>query len=117
MAAQSKVLRQRSLPPYLRTRPPLVILLACILILRSRILTGPRDILSSLMAASGRHKLSKEELAKALQQLYVEGRDGTKELLVPFRENISKASIRLSSLSDSISFLLSICLPNDLVFL
>lgn len=90
MASQSKLLRQRLFPPYLRTRPPIVVLIACVLILRSRLLTAPKETLASLRAARSRHKLSKEELAQALQQIYVEGRDGTKDLLVPFRDNISK---------------------------
>lgn len=89
MAAQSKLLRQRLFPPYLRTRPPIIVLIACVLILRSRLLTAPKEALASFGAARSRHKLSKEELAQALQQIYVEG-DGTKDLLVPFRDNISK---------------------------
>lgn len=92
MAAQSKLMPQRLFPPSLRTRPPILVLIACVLILRSRLLTVPRDTLAALRAVRSRHKLSKEELAQALQQIYVEGRDGTKELLIPFRENISKVA-------------------------
>lgn len=99
MAAQSKLLPKRLFPSNVRTRPPILVLIACILILRSRLFNGPREALASIRATGSRRKLSKEELAKALQQIYVETRDGTKELLVPFRENITKVISPLNNCS------------------
>ncbi|KAI0042342.1 hypothetical protein FA95DRAFT_1547661 [Auriscalpium vulgare] len=94
-AAHSKLL-----PAHFRTRPPLFILLATILILRTRLISGPKDALAKLREyALQRHKLSPQELAQAMQQLYVDGPDGSKELLVPFRDNITKIPIRPTSKS------------------
>jgi ATP-binding cassette, subfamily D (ALD), peroxisomal long-chain fatty acid import protein len=67
-----------------------LVLLSLILLLRSRIITGPRDIFRTLSRVGLSKDLSPLELSQALQQLYVEEPDGTRQLLVPFRGNISK---------------------------
>ena len=70
--------------------PSKLVLLSLLLLLRTRVITAPRDLVRAL----SRVRLSKDstpsELAKALQQLYVEEPDGTRKLLVPFRNTIPK---------------------------
>ncbi|ETW75940.1 ABC transporter, partial [Heterobasidion irregulare TC 32-1] len=78
-------------------RTPLLLLaIAAALLLRTRIVTAPGDALRALRAARGERgkTLSKEERARALQQVYVEGPGGEKTLLVPFREDIVKLRVR-----------------------
>ena len=106
MAAQSRLLSHPSLLHLLlhhlrrrarqRRTPLLLLAIAAILLLRARIVTAPRDALRALRAARGERgkTLSKEERARALQQVYVEGPGGEKTLLVPFRENIVKVRAR-----------------------
>jgi ATP-binding cassette subfamily D (ALD) long-chain fatty acid import protein len=67
-----------------------LVFLSIILILRSRIITGPRDLFRTLSRVGFSKDLSPSELSQALQQLYVEEPDGTRQLLVPFRDSISK---------------------------
>ena len=67
-----------------------LVLLSLILLLRSRIITGPRDLFRTLSRVGFSKGLSPSELSLALQQLYVEEPDGTRQLLVPFRDSISK---------------------------
>jgi hypothetical protein len=68
----------------------IAVLLSLFLLLRSRVITGPRDLLRALRRVGLSKDSSPSELAKALQQLYVEEPDGTRNLLVPFRNSISK---------------------------
>ncbi|KAI0305321.1 ABC transporter transmembrane region 2-domain-containing protein [Multifurca ochricompacta] len=68
------------------SKPHVLVLLSLVLLLRSRIITGPRDLLHKLSKVGFRKDLSPSELAQALQKLYVEGPDGTKQVLVPFRD-------------------------------
>ena len=67
-----------------------LVLLSLLILLRSRIITGPRDLFRTLSRVGLRKDLSPLELSRALQQLYVEEPDGTRQLLVPFRDSISK---------------------------
>jgi len=67
-----------------------LILLSLLILLRSRIITGPRDLFRTLSRVGFSKDLSPSELSHALQQLYVEEPDGTRQLLVPFRDSISK---------------------------
>ena len=67
-----------------------LILLSLIILLRSRIITGPRDLFRTLSRVGVSKHLSPSELSQVLQQLYVEEPDGTRKLLVPFRDSISK---------------------------
>ncbi|KAI0293974.1 ABC transporter transmembrane region 2-domain-containing protein [Russula brevipes] len=68
-------------------------LVSLVLLLRSRVITGPRDLLRTLSRVGISRDLSPSELAQALQQLYVEEPDGTRRLLVPFRKSVSKVPI------------------------
>ena len=72
------------------SRTPFIVLFTAIVLLRSRILQGRKNPLDSLTF----RRLSPEELTKASQQLYTEGPDGTKTLLIPFRGIIKKVSLR-----------------------
>ncbi len=67
-----------------------LVLLSLIILLRSRVITGPRDLFRTLSRVGFSKDLSPSELSLALQQLYVEEPDGTRQLLVPFRDSISK---------------------------
>lgn len=67
-----------------------LVLLSLLILLRGRIITGPRDLLRTLSKVGSNKDLSPSELSQALQQLYVEEPDGTRQLLVPFRDTISK---------------------------
>jgi ATP-binding cassette subfamily D (ALD) long-chain fatty acid import protein len=67
-----------------------LVLLSLLILLRGRIITGPRDLFRALSRVGLSKDLSPSELSQALQQLYVEEPDGTRQLLVPFRDSISK---------------------------
>jgi hypothetical protein len=71
--------------------PSKLVLLSLLLLLRTRVITGPKDLIRALSRVRLSKHSSPSELAKALQQLYVEEPDGTRNLLVPFRNTISKA--------------------------
>ncbi|CAL1709088.1 unnamed protein product [Somion occarium] len=96
----ASMLSLRSLSQATRTsRKPTLILFALVLILRSRLLTVPKDALDKLKAVAYRQPLSSEALNQALQQLYVDEPDGTKTLLVPYGGNISNVNIVPTSTS------------------
>ena len=78
-----------------RRGAPLIILLATLVLLRSRILKRSKAVIDD------GERLSPEDLAEAVQQLYVDEPDGSRSLLVPFRGRVSKASVsvKFSSLS------------------
>lgn len=65
----------------------MLLIVALILLLRSRLLSFPKRSL----ARSDR--LSQQELALVLQQVYVKGDHGTKTLLIPYRDHLSKVTI------------------------
>ncbi|KAF8480250.1 ABC transporter transmembrane region 2-domain-containing protein [Russula ochroleuca] len=71
-----------------------LVLLSLLILLRGRIITGPRDLFRTLTRVGSNKELSPSELSHALEQLYVEEPDGTRQLLVPFRDSISKVPIR-----------------------
>lgn len=71
-------------------RKSLIFTLSIILLLRSRLLKLPQDVARKITNARAQNKLTPEELALALQQVYVEEPDGSKSLLVPYREGVSK---------------------------
>lgn len=75
------------------SKPRLLVLVSLLLLLRGRVITGPREIIQKLCQVSFRRNLSPSELAQALQQLYVQEPGGTRQLLVPFRNSISKVPI------------------------
>jgi hypothetical protein len=68
------------------TRTPLLVLLATLLLLRSRLFSGPRELLSKLKAVTRGKRLTPEELAQVLEQVYVKQPDGSKLLLVPVKD-------------------------------
>lgn len=74
-----------------RTRPLLTLLVA-VLLLRSRLITGPRDVFTALKKAAGIQKPTPEELEQARQQLYRKNPDGTKSLLIAYRDRISEVN-------------------------
>ncbi|KAG9224513.1 hypothetical protein CCMSSC00406_0002336 [Pleurotus cornucopiae] len=65
-------------------------LLAAFLVLRSRIFTIPKDALARLKKVAGVNQNAAQELAEALQQVYTKEADGSKTLLVPYRNRVSK---------------------------
>ena len=71
----------------------LLTLLFAVLLLRSRLITGPRDVFTALKKAAGIQKPTAEELEQARQQLFRKNPDGTKSLLVTYRGRISEVSI------------------------
>ena len=75
-----------------KQRRSLLTLLFAVLLLRSRIITGPRDVFTALKKAAGIRKPTSEELEQARQQLYRKNPDGTKSLLVTYRGRISEVS-------------------------
>ena len=84
------------LPPNLSKRPVVLVFLV-LLLLRSRALSLPKDAIASLRRGKSyltnfqrRRKLTKEELAKVLQQVYIDEPDGSQTLLVPYRERVVK---------------------------
>lgn len=79
---------------YPQSRPNIIVLLSVFFLLRSRIITRPRDLIRALTRVGLSKDTSSSELAHALQQLYVEDPDGTRKVLVPFRKSISKVRPR-----------------------
>jgi ATP-binding cassette subfamily D (ALD) long-chain fatty acid import protein len=75
-----------------KQKRPLLTLLFAILLLRSRLITGPRDVFIALKKAAGIQNPTSEELEHARQQLYHKNPDGTKNLLVTYRGRISEVS-------------------------
>ena len=71
---------------------PLLTLLFTVLLLRSRLITGPRDVFVALKKAAGIQQPTPEELEQARQQLYRRSPDGSKNLLITYRDRISEVS-------------------------
>jgi ATP-binding cassette, subfamily D (ALD), peroxisomal long-chain fatty acid import protein len=72
-------------------RSPALVLLAVVLLARSRLLTGPRDAIRTLRGVGlGRGRASDEEVQRALQEVYKENEDGSRTVLVPHRGRISE---------------------------
>ncbi len=96
------------IPPSLARRPVVLAFLVLIL-LRSRTVTLSKNAVISLRNAftslthfgSWKERANPEDLAKVLQQVYIDESDGSKTLLVPYRERIVKA--RSLFMSHSIS--------------
>ncbi|CCM00773.1 uncharacterized protein FIBRA_02815 [Fibroporia radiculosa] len=77
-----------------RTRRGVLLLLVSFVLLRSRIITSPKEALARLKAVASRPRVSQEELVRALQQLYIKEPDGTQTLLIPREDGISMIPIR-----------------------
>ncbi|PPQ82537.1 hypothetical protein CVT25_007146 [Psilocybe cyanescens] len=104
MAILSKPLLPLRLPPLPLpahfTRRPIVLAFLVLLLLRSRTLNLSKDALAALRRSTQyltrlqlQRKLTPDELARVLQQVYVEEPDGSQTLLVPYRERIVKVPI------------------------
>lgn len=70
----------------------LLTLVFVVLLLRSRLITGPWDVLAALKKVAGIQKPTPEELEQTRQQLYRKNSDGTKNLLITYRDRISEVS-------------------------
>lgn len=87
------------LPPRL-TQRPFVLAFLVLILLRSRTLSFSKDVLLSirdkakkLLTLRRKTKLTKDELAKVLQQVYIDEEDGSQTLLVPYRERVVKVCV------------------------
>lgn len=74
-------------------KPTTLGLVAAVLILRSKLLTYPKDVIVRLGTIALKERVTPEALAEALQQLYVEDDGGNKTLLVPTKTRIAKVGI------------------------
>ncbi|KZT10351.1 uncharacterized protein LAESUDRAFT_721687 [Laetiporus sulphureus 93-53] len=72
----------------------LLLLFVSLLLLRSRLITGPKDFVKKLKAVTAKRPITPEELARALQQVYISEANGSETLLVPNDEGITKVLIR-----------------------
>ena len=62
-----------------------------VLVLRGRLLQLPQELVATILdKTSHKHRVSKEEVEQAIQQLYEKGPDGSKLVLVPHAQGISK---------------------------
>lgn len=78
--------------PLAKYRVHFLVVVAVLLVSRSRLAAASRlAIVGPLLS----DKASPEDLKKAQQQLYVEEKDGSKTLLLPFRKRVSKVHSRL----------------------
>ncbi|KAJ7583528.1 ABC transporter transmembrane region 2-domain-containing protein [Mycena floridula] len=93
MTVFSKLLDSNGRP----RRPPLFLIVAACLLLRSRLLTIPKEALAKLQVVARSQRLSPQELERALQQAYIKEKDGSKTLLVPYLDRISKRNIQPTS--------------------
>ncbi|KAG6862188.1 hypothetical protein C0995_004270 [Termitomyces sp. Mi166 len=74
---------------------PLLILIATVLLLRSRLLALPKETLKSISRVTNyKRRLSPRELNDVLQQVYEKEEDGSKTLLVSYRDRISRFNIK-----------------------
>ncbi|KAG6899783.1 hypothetical protein C0993_006969 [Termitomyces sp. T159_Od127] len=75
---------------------PLIVLVATVLLLtRSRLLALPKETLRGISrVAKYKQRLSPRELDDVLQQVYVKEEDGSKTLLVPYRDRVSRLNIK-----------------------
>ncbi|KDR76478.1 hypothetical protein GALMADRAFT_67361 [Galerina marginata CBS 339.88] len=102
MAIFSKpIFPARPLPlPAKLTRRPVVLAFLVLILLRSRTISLSKDAIESLRKSTQyltnlqrQRKLTPEQLAKVLQQVYVDEPDGSQTLLVPYRERVVKVPI------------------------
>lgn len=66
-------------------------------LLRSRLISIPKDLVERLRAVTSGTKLDAQELLSVLQQIYVTEEDGSKTLLVPYQDRVSKVPIHPTS--------------------
>ncbi|OJT01704.1 ATP-binding cassette sub-family D member 1 [Trametes pubescens] len=87
----------RNLPRDPKARSSMLVALFTLLLLRGRIADLPKGVLARLRSVAARPDVSQEELAQALQQVYIDEPDGSKTLLVPYKGRISKVPIKPTS--------------------
>ncbi|KAI0711148.1 ABC transporter transmembrane region 2-domain-containing protein [Cerioporus squamosus] len=91
MAIQLPRVALNSLTP--NARRSLLVAVFTFLLLRGRVAAIPEAVLSKLKTVAVRTEVTQEELAQALQQVYVDEPDGSKTLLIPYKGYISNVSI------------------------
>jgi len=74
-------------------RPLATLVLVVGLLLRSRLLDIPKEVVEKLRAVRKGNKLTPDQLSTVLQQVYVKEADGSKTLLVPYLDRVSKVSV------------------------
>ncbi|KAF9071860.1 ABC transporter transmembrane region 2-domain-containing protein [Rhodocollybia butyracea] len=77
-----------------KLQPSLWQIIFVLLILRSRLVTLPKETLERLRDVTAGKRLSAAELTSILQQIYVKEGDGSKTLLVTYRNRLAKLPIR-----------------------
>jgi hypothetical protein len=83
-----------SLPLDSRTKASAAAALVSVLLLRSRLVHAPQDVVKAAFRKSGtRENASAEEVEKALRTGYLEQEDGSKVLLIPHGGRVAKASL------------------------
>ncbi|TFK71851.1 hypothetical protein BDN72DRAFT_399640 [Pluteus cervinus] len=90
MAILSKPFR----PPNLSRQNSVILVLATILLLRAKLASLPQALIRKLSVAARWTRLSPEEVADALQRVYLKEADGTKTLLVPYQDHLSMVNIQ-----------------------
>lgn len=82
--------------PLRLAKRPIILAFLILILLRSRTLSISKDVVTSLqqkaksLTLKRKSKLTKDELAKMLQQVYIDEEDGSQTLLVPYRERVVK---------------------------
>ena len=90
--ALSAVLERLSKLPHSQRRA-VTLAAFSILVLRSRLLELPQEVLAAILErTTSKGRVSKEQIEQAIQQLYEKGPNGSKVLLVPHGQGISKVS-------------------------
>ncbi|KZT22751.1 hypothetical protein NEOLEDRAFT_1119085 [Neolentinus lepideus HHB14362 ss-1] len=84
--------RLQSLSP--RSRTTVLALLVSLLILRSRLLDAPGSLYAKLIEATKGKKPGPEDIEDARQRVYIDEADGSKTLLVPYGNKVSKINIK-----------------------
>lgn len=87
------------------TQRPVILTFLVLILLRSRTISLSKDAIQVLRNAVAsitnfgpwREKVDSEELDRVLQQVYIDEPDGSKTLLVPYRERIVKVCFMVSS--------------------
>ncbi|KAF8067672.1 ABC transporter transmembrane region 2-domain-containing protein [Lyophyllum atratum] len=77
-----------------KSSKPLLLLLVTILLLRSRLLSLPKQAFKRIPVVKAKETLSPGDLEAVLQEVYKKEINGSKTLLVPYRDRVSKVNIR-----------------------
>lgn len=74
-------------------RSTAALLLFTLLLVRSRLLSLPEILLERLKSVTAKPQISQEDLLQVLQQIYVNRPDGSRTILVPHEDGISKVCV------------------------